>query len=148
MRYPGRLETTRLRAKRARFGRRAIVIVIATDLPLSHRQLVRVANRASFGLARTGGTCHNGSGEFVIAFSTANRIPSDPKRIFLNERRLNDAHSAINTVFQAVIEAVEELILSALFSAKTLGGRDRHRRVSLPTSQALSILKARGVLST
>jgi len=109
----------------------SIVIVIATDIPLSHRQLVRIANRASFGLARTGGTSHNTSGEFVIAFSTADRVPADPARIFLEERRLNDAHSAINTVFQAVIEAVEESILSALFSAKPLGGRDRHQRVSL-----------------
>jgi D-aminopeptidase len=120
----------------------SIVIVIATDLPLSHRQLVRIANRASFGIARTGGMCHNGSGEFVIAFSTANRIPSDPKRVFLNERRLNDAHSAINTVFQAVIEAVEESILSALFSAKTVVGKDGNRRVLLPIPEVVSILNA------
>jgi len=123
----------------------SIVIVIATDIPLSHRQLVRIAKRASFGIARTGGMCHNGSGEFVIAFTTANKVPHDSKQVFLDERRLNDAHSAINTVFQAVIEAVEESILSALFSAKTVVGKDGNRRVLLPIPEVLSILKAAGV---
>jgi len=122
----------------------SIVIVIATDLPLSHRQLVRIANRASFGIARTGGTCHNSSGEFVVAFTTANKVPHDSKRIFLEERRLNDAHSAINIVFQAVIEAVEESILSALFSAETMVGIDGHRRGALPIPEVLSFLKASG----
>jgi len=119
----------------------SIVIVIATDLPLSHRQLVRIANRASFGIARTGGTCHNSSGEFVVAFTTANKVPHDSKRIFLEERRLNDAHSAINIVFQAVIEAVEESILSALFAAKTLAGREGHCRVTLPIHEVFSMLR-------
>jgi D-aminopeptidase len=120
----------------------SIVIVIATDIPLSHRQLVRIAKRASFGIARTGGMCHNGSGEFVIAFTTANKVPHDSKQIFLDERRLNDAHSAINTVFQAVIEAVEESILSALFAAETLVGREDHRRVALPIHEVFSIIRA------
>lgn len=123
----------------------SIVIVIGTDIPLSHRQLVRVAKRATFGIARTGGTCQNGSGEFAIAFSTANRVPDDPDRLFLSEQRLNDAHSAINDVFQATIEAVEESILSALFAAETMVGIDGHRRVALPISRALSLLKAAGI---
>lgn len=126
----------------------SIVIVIATDIPLSHRQLVRIAKRASFGIARTGGMCHNGSGEFVIAFTTANKVPHDSKQVFLDEQRLNDAHSAINTIFQAVIEAVEESILSALFSAETMVGIDGHRRVNIPTSQAVSILRTRRALNT
>ncbi len=120
----------------------SIVIVIATDLPLSHRQLVRIAKRASFGIARTGGTCQNGSGEFAIAFSTANRVPDDPDRLFLSEQRLNDAHSAINDVFQATIEAVEESILSALFSAETMVGIDGHRRVALPIHEVFSTIRA------
>jgi len=122
----------------------SIVIVIATDLPLSHRQLVRIAKRASFGIARTGGTCHNSSGEFVVAFTTANKVPHDSKRIFLEERRLNDAHSVINAVFQATIEAVEESILSALFSAETMVGIDGHRRGAVPIPEVLSFLKASG----
>lgn len=120
----------------------SIVIVIGTDIPLSHRQLARVARRSVFGIARTGGTCHNGSGEFAIAFSTANMVPADPKRVLLDERRLNDTHSAINEVFQATIEAVEESILSALFSAETIVGRDGHQRVSLPILEVISVLNA------
>lgn len=122
----------------------SIVIVMATDMPLSHRQLTRIANRASFGLARTGSTCHSRSGEFVIAFTTANKVPHDRQSLFLDERRLNDADSFINNVFQAVIEAVEESILSALFSAETMAGIDGHRRVALPIPEVLSLLKASG----
>jgi len=119
----------------------SIVIVIGTDIPLSHRQLVRVAKRAAFGIARTGGTCNNGSGEFAIAFSTANRVPDDAKRVFLAERRLNDAHTAINDVFKATIEAVEESILSALFAATTVVGRDGHRRVKILAQKVITLLK-------
>lgn len=122
----------------------SIVIVLGTDLPLSHRQLVRIASRAAFGLARTGSTCRTGSGDFVIAFTTANKVPHDPKRIFLDEKRLNDAHSSFNDIFQAVIEAVEESVLAALFAAETIVGRDKHRRVALPIPKVLSLLKASG----
>jgi len=125
----------------------SIVIVIGTDIPLSHRQLARIARRVSFGIARTGGTCHNGSGEFVITFSTANRIPDDPKRVFLNEQRLNDAHSAINDVFKATIEAVEESILSAIFSAKSIIGEEGHRCTALPIAKLLSLLTSSSSLS-
>lgn len=123
-------------------GPGSIMIVIATDLPLSHRQLARIANRASFGLARTGSTCRSGSGEFVIAFTTANKAPHDRKRLFLDERRLNDTAPLINDLFQAVIEAVEESVVSALFSAETMTGIDGHRRVALPTDEVLSLLRA------
>jgi D-aminopeptidase len=116
------------------------VIVIATDLPLSHRQLVRIGKRASFGIARTGGMSHNRSGEFVIAFSVANKVLDTPLHVFLNERRLNDTHLLINTVFQATIEAVEESILSALCAAQSAVGRDGHRSVKLPIDKTLSIL--------
>ena len=121
----------------------SIVVVIGTDIPLSHRQLVRLAKRAAFGIARTGGMCHNGSGEFAIAFSTANKVPEVKGRVFLDERRLNDAHSLINDLFQATIEATEESILSALFSGRSLVGRSGHRRVALPSSETISIPRER-----
>jgi len=125
----------------------SIVIVIGTDIPLSHRQLTRIAKRAAFGIARTGGKCHNGSGEFAIAFSTANKVPHGPKRVFVDECRLNDSDLAINKIFQATIEAVEESILSALFSAKTIVGRKGHQRISLPPSETISILRERRCFS-
>jgi D-aminopeptidase len=120
----------------------SVVIVIATDLPLSHRGLLRLARRASFGLARTGSTCRNTSGEFVIAFTTADRVPGDKETIFLEERRLNDSVPAMNDVFQAVVEAVYESVISALFEAKTMVGIDGHRRVALPVDEVCSIIKA------
>ena len=126
----------------------SIVVVIGTDIPLSHRQLTRIAKRAAFGIARTGGTCHNGSGEFAIAFSTANKVPDDSKRVFLDEKRLNDAGLAINELFQATIEATEESILSALFSARTVVGQSGHRRTALPSSEAMSILREKHVSSS
>jgi len=123
------------------------VVVLGTDLPLSHRQLARVARRAGIGIARTGGTCHQTSGEFVIAFTTADPVPADASRILLEERRLNDAHRAIDPVFQAVIEAVEESILCALFEAKTMTGFNGHRRAALPVEQVLALLRAPGPAS-
>lgn len=123
----------------------SVVIVIATDLPLSHRGLLRLAKRASFGLARTGSTCRNTSGEFVIAFTTANRVPADKETIFLEERRLNDSAPAINDVFQALVEAVYESVISALFEASTVVGINGHRRVSLPIDKALAILNNQNV---
>lgn len=125
----------------------SIVVVLGTDLPLSHRQLARVARRAGIGIARTGGTCHQTSGEFVIAFTTADPVPADASRILLEERRLNDAHRAIDPVFQAVIEAVEESILCALFEAKTMTGFNGHRRAALPVEQVLALLRAPGPAS-
>jgi D-aminopeptidase len=118
----------------------SVVLVIATDLPLSHRGLMRLAKRASFGLARTGSTCRNTSGEFVIAFTTANRLPADKETMFLDERRLNDSSPVMNDVFQAVVEAVYESVISALFEASTMVGINGHRRVSLPIDRVLAIL--------
>ncbi len=122
----------------------SIVVILATDLPLSHRQLTRIARRAGIGISRTGGTCHHTSGEFVIAFTTADRVPADPKREILDERRLNDAHSVIDVVFQAAIEAVEESILCALFAAETMTGMDGHRRAVLPIDRVLALLTELG----
>ena len=124
----------------------SIIIVIGTDLPLSHRELRRLGARAGFGLARTGSLGHSGSGDFVIAFSTANKVPYDDGVAFLRETRLNDARRAIDRAFQAVIEAVEEAIISALFAARTVTGRDGHVRESIPIARVLGILRSRGAL--
>jgi len=119
----------------------SIIVVLGTDLPLSHRQLGRLARRAGIAIARTGGTCHHTSGEFVIAFTTADPVPTDPNRALLTERRLNDAHRAIDPVFTAVIEAVEESILCALFEADSMTGVDGHHRAALPRERVLALLR-------
>src|SRR5215813_4129532 len=98
----------------------SIIIVIATDAPLDHRQLKRLAERSIAGLARTGSSMTNGSGDYAIAFSTQNRInAADQVR---NVQVVGN--DAMSPLFQAVIEATEEAIYNALFKATTITGRD------------------------
>lgn len=90
----------------------SVMVIIATDAPLTSRQLGRLAHRVSFGLGRTGTVCHHGSGDFVVAFSTAgfkNAIP-------------DHENQGMNGLFQAVVESVEESVYNTLFSAETTIG--------------------------
>lgn len=117
----------------------SIIIVIATDAPLDHRQLQRLASRAMSGLARTGSSMTNGSGDYAIAFSTQNRIKaSDAKR---NISVLGN--DAMSPLFQAVIEATEEAILNSLFKATTVTGNGRTVE-ALPLEQVKEILRKYG----
>lgn len=103
-------------------GDGSIMIVVATDAPLLDRNLGRVAARAIMGLARTGSSASNGSGDYVIAFSTAESVRRSPGNAPVTTTELsNDAMSA---VFQAVVEATEEAIYNALFMASTEQSRD------------------------
>jgi D-aminopeptidase len=103
----------------------SIIIVVATDAPLDGRQLTRLAKRAALGLARTGSTARHGSGDFILAFSTANVIPHYPKESTYTLMHLADTH--LNPVISATVEATEEAILNALTTATTVIGRDGHR---------------------
>ena len=94
--------------------------VLATDIPLSERQLRRLCRRALVGLSRTGSYCGNGSGEIVIAFTTANRVPHYSDKALLPMTLLHD--DAINPLFRAVAECVEESVLSSLLHAETVTG--------------------------
>ena len=113
----------------------SIIIVIATDAPVDHRQLKRLASRSMVGLGRTGSSMTNGSGDYAIAFSTANRV--NPNERLRNVQLLgNDAMSAL---FQAVIEATEEAIINSLLKATTVTGNGR-------TFEAIPIDKVREIL--
>jgi D-aminopeptidase len=117
------------------------MIVVATDAPLSSRNLQRLAKRAMLGLAKTGGISSNGSGDYVIAFSTNEkiRIPySTNKRI---QTRPQLRNGAMSPLFMAVIEATEEAILNSLFTAKSIEGRNGHSIEALPVQKTLEILK-------
>jgi len=117
----------------------SIIIVIATDAPLDHRQLQRLASRAMSGLARTGSSMTNGSGDYAIAFSTQNRIKaSDAKRSI--SVLGNDSMSPL---FQAVIEATEEAIFNSLFKATTVTGNGRTVE-ALPLDKVKEILRKYG----
>lgn len=107
----------------------SVILVLATDLPLSARQLKRVAKRASVGLARTGAYMGNGSGELSIAFTTANRIPQTSKSDLIPISVLHE--DKIDTVFRAAAESVEEAVLNSMVCAAPTLGRDGHTRRSL-----------------
>ena len=98
----------------------SIITVLATDIPLSERQLRRLCHRALVGLSRTGSFCGIGSGEIVIAFTTANRVPHYSEKAILPMGMVHD--DAINPLFRAVAECVEESVLSSLLHAETVTG--------------------------
>ncbi len=117
------------------------MIVIATDAPLDSRNLERLAKRAFLGLGKTGGIASNGSGDYMIAFSTAKdiRIPHNTKQTILNHGLLlNDETSPI---FMAAIEATEEAIINSLFAAKTMSGYKGNKVNALPVEKVIPILK-------
>ncbi len=98
----------------------SIIIIIATDIPLSERQLKRVAKRSAVSLGRTGSYLGNGSGDIAIAFTTANRIPHYSEKDIIETKMFYDEN--IDKVFEASVEAVEEAIISSLYHAKTTVG--------------------------
>jgi len=117
------------------------MIVVMTDAPLSSRNLERLAKRAIMGLAKTGGIASNGSGDYVIAVSTAkeNRIPYKSNFKLLDKKELRNG--VMSPLFLATIEATEEAILNSLFAAETTIGRDNHKIEALPKGKVLEIVK-------
>lgn len=121
-------------------GDGSCMIIVATDAPLDARNLKRLAKRAMLGLARTGGIASNGSGDYVIAFSTAAtlRVPYQSGDTPLLQQSLlhNDRMSPL---FMATIEATEEAIINSLFAAETMTGNG-HTVPALPVKQVLEII--------
>ncbi len=119
-------------------GGGSCMMVVATDAPLDARQLKRLAARAILGMARTGSSGSHGSGDYVIAFSTTNRIPGDsgqgPATPLVAEDRLSP-------LFQAASEATEEAIYNSLLRATTVRGRDGHAAEALPIERLRELLR-------
>ncbi len=107
----------------------SIIVVIATDAPLSERQLKRLCRRASVGISRTGSFIENGSGEIALAFTTANRVDHYNDKATIAMKMFND--EMIDPLFRAVVEATEEAILNSMIYASPLTGRDGNYRRSL-----------------
>jgi D-aminopeptidase len=119
----------------------SIIIIVATDAPLIPSQLKRLARRATMGLARTGSTSGNGSGDIFLAFSTANPHANDepgPNTV------QTVANGRISPVFNATVEATEEAIVNAMVGAKTMTGIDDHTVPGLPHEQLQEVLKKYG----
>lgn len=117
------------------------MIVVATDAPLDARNLERLAKRAMLGLGKTGGIASNGSGDYVIAFSTAEsvRVPYRSDQDIKKQNVLRN--SAMSPLFMAVNEATEEAIINSLFHAETMTGRDGHTIEELPVNKVLKIME-------
>jgi D-aminopeptidase len=109
--------------------RGSVIVVIATDVPMSDRQLKRICRRASVGLARTGAFIGHGSGEIALAFSTGNSLPHYGDERFLNLRQLRD--DLLDPLFRAAVSAVEESVLSSMFHARTVTDHGGGVRLSL-----------------
>lgn len=115
----------------------SIIIVIATDAPLLPHQLKRLTRRVSLGLARTGSTSGNGSGDIFLAFSTAN--PEAVKQPTAQLTMLSN--SVISPLFDATVQATEEAIVNALVAAETMTGFKNHKVTALPHKRLQQVLK-------
>ena len=123
----------------------SIMVVVATDAPLSDRNLRRLASRAMLGIARTGSNVDNGSGDYVIAFSTSKAV-----RRLRGAARITQAdvgNDAVSPLFQGVAEATEEAIYNSLFmaTAQTANG---HTVAAIPVDEVLGILRSRRALGS
>ena len=123
----------------------SVIVVIATDAPLSSRQLSRLASRAALGLARTGSTSGNTSGDIFVAFSTANAVPQSAESRTLTSTFVSpESTSTLNPLFQAVVEATEESVLNALAKAQTMTGINGNRVYELPYDRLKTVMARYG----
>jgi D-aminopeptidase len=116
----------------------SIIIVVATDAPLLPHQTKRLARRATMGLARTGATSGNGSGDIFIAFSTGNARSAAAKGATNVTMVPNEE---LNDIFEGVVQATEEAIVNAMVAAETMTGVAGHRMTALPHERVRDLLK-------
>lgn len=123
-------------------GDGSVVIIIATDAPVGDRNLGRVAARAMMGLGRTGSSASNGSGDYALAFSTAAAVRRawDAPRVTATEL----ANEEMSAVFQAAVEAVEEALYNAIFTATTMRGNGRTVE-AIPLDRVREVLRRHGI---
>ncbi|MGV3602470.1 MAG: P1 family peptidase [Dyadobacter fermentans] len=118
------------------------MMVLATDAPLDARNLKRLAKRVMLGMAQTGGIAANGSGDYVIAFSTANKVLHETSEAVFSSAFLHNDY--VSPLFMAAIEATEEAIINSLFMAKTSEGTQGHKVEELPRDKVLEIMRKYG----
>jgi D-aminopeptidase len=115
------------------------IAVVATDAPLLPNQLKRLARRVSLGLARTGTTSGNGSGDLFIAFSTANPNVANPDQVTHSVQTI--PNDLMDPLFGGVVQATEEAVVNALIDNRSMTGRDNHRVDALPHDRLRELLK-------
>ncbi len=120
----------------------SVIVVIATDAPLSSRQLERLARRASLGLARTGTYSGNTSGDIFVSFSTANVVPQQNTPKVLDAKLLST--DEVNPIFRAVVEATEESVINAMTKAETMTGVNGNTVHALPYDRLAAVMAKYG----
>jgi D-aminopeptidase len=117
----------------------SIIVLVATDTPLSHRQLARLARRAALAIGRTGGHAANNSGEIVLAWSTANRVP----RLSSTGRHQVELilDMEVDPLFEATVDVVEEAILNAICAGVEMEGHSGHGVPALPLEDVADLLR-------
>ncbi len=122
------------------------MIVVATDAPLDARNLERLAKRAFMGLAKTGGIASNGSGDYVVAFSTHTgvRVKHQAAETTYTPTLLRNDH--VSPLFMAAIEATEEAIINSMWAAESMTGRNGNTVKSIPHEEVINILKQHNVI--
>jgi len=124
----------------------SVIVVMATDAPFLSSQLNRLAKRAALGLGRAGSHAASTSGEIVVAFSTANRLPrtSDKPSRYLNLDFISDAY--INDFYEAAIESTEEAVLNAIYCSNGMTGREGRISPPIPHDRTIEFLNlGRGI---
>jgi D-aminopeptidase len=124
------------------------IMIVATDAPLSDRNLARLARRALFGMGRTGSSFSNGSGDYVLAFSTAPSVRRTAERRKGAATYEDLANDNASPLFQAVIETTEEAIYNALLAAVTTTGVDGHRTEAIDPTVLKKIVDSHGLART
>jgi L-aminopeptidase/D-esterase-like protein len=121
----------------------SIIVVIATDAPLLAHQLKRLARRVPIGLARTGASGHNSSGDIFLAFSTANDAAFAPGTSVRQMEFL--PNSQMDPLFEAVAQCVEEAIIDSMLANETMTGIDGRTSVALPHDRLIEVLRHAGI---
>ena len=124
----------------------SVMIIIATDAPLSDRNLERLAKRSFLGLGRTGSAMSNGSGDYALAFSTAESVRRTTARQAMLSRIADWPNGRMTPLFQAVVEATEEAVYNALFKASDVRGINEELYPQLPVPAVLEILRDRNAI--
>ncbi|MGX5855819.1 DmpA family aminopeptidase [Dyadobacter jiangsuensis] len=118
------------------------MMVLATDAPLDARNLKRLAKRVMLGMAQTGGIAANGSGDYVIAFSTSNKVLHETSEAVFSSAFLHNDY--VSPLFMAAMEATEEAIINSIFMARTSEGTQGHKVEELPKDKVLEIMRKYG----
>src|SRR6185369_2816568 len=118
----------------------SVIIVVATDAPLSDRNLERIARRAFLGIARTGSPMTNGSGDYAVAFSTHADVRRTAQRRANPSPIVDLPNDQMSPLFEAIVEATEEAVINSLFAATSADGNGHHVD-ALPVDQVIKLYR-------